>query len=172
MEVSLGQPVVSAVPAKHPSAFLSVRFWGLSGQGMLHLSWDCFRDSLEKHRFELVFTSGPERSAHPVRRQIRKTLLRKWSAYLRMAAAGLWITLGREACQPGLRYSNQYCVCSLWGLRWEEEIFGKFQLLLVQGMLPERQVYCMFLPETNPDFKKWEWCFIYFCILQQSGFLK
>lgn len=89
-----------------------------------------------------------------------------------MAAAGLWITLGREACQPGLRYSNQYCVCSLWGLRWEEEIFGKFQLLLVQGMLPERQVYCMFLPETNPDFKKWECCFIYFCILQKSGFFK
>lgn len=48
---------------------------------------------------------------------------------------------------------------------------GEFQLLLVQGMLPEIQVYCVFLPETSPDFKKQkEWCFIYFCILQQSLF--
>lgn len=49
--------------------------------------------------------------------------------------------------------------------------FWRISITSGTGMLPERQVYCVFLPETNPDFKKQkEWCFIYFCILQQSFF--
>lgn len=40
--------------------------------------------------------------------------LREQSANLRTATAGLRTTLGREDCQPALRFSNQYCVpCQL-----------------------------------------------------------
>lgn len=39
--------------------------------------------------------------------------LRERSANLRTATAGLWVTLGREGCQPALRFSNQCVPCQL-----------------------------------------------------------
>lgn len=128
--------------------------------------------SIEWHRFELLCTSGPREECSACREnRSEMCALREWSANLRTATAGLWITVGREGCQPALRFSNQYCVpCQLLAGRrgfWRNSVTSG-----VQGIAPKRQAYCMFSTETNPDFKKQKgWCFIYFCILQQGLFL-
>lgn len=103
------------------------RCWGLSGQGVLHLSWDCCRALPGITVIWAGLHQWCREECSPCQKRDQEGLLfREWSANLRMAAAGLWITQGREACQPVLRYSNQYCVCSLPGLRWEEGILENF----------------------------------------------